>query len=280
MKTLIKKYSIELKYNTIDYMPAGKLFELKDSGSIRRVKTMTARPSTKRRRTLRKVVSAATVRQPSGVGKIRSALPFANRYPFKMQFINNFVMTTSATRALFGAQADFDLNNLNRPSPVLTTHAALGFNEIANIYLKYKIFGCAIELTINDPETDGYVVAIMLRASQNPETLVGKTIELAIEKQNVTVKRVNNTGSQITKYKAYWPINKLEGLTKLQFDANSRDYTSLFTTTGGPLNKPRLSFAASNGNAAVAIEARVTCRLTFYGVAYDRKNLALSNPGA
>lgn len=260
-------------------MPAGKLQLVhRGTGKVKRVRMRRYnRVYTSKTRT---IIPPSYARAPMGVGRLRANLPFPNRMPIKCNWVGNIAATTSTTKGLFATDLQYDLNNLNRPNPAITTHAALGFNQLKLIYRKYKIHGCGIKIVLNNPQQDGVVLGMLLAAHGNPETLGGKTVELAYEKQSVKLLRVNNSGDQITKFSTYWPINKVEGITKQQFDANIEDFAALFATTTGPVMKPRLNLALANIQDNNAAEVRVTVHLTFYGFAYDRLTLPLSDPTA
>lgn len=204
---------------------------------------------------------------------------FPDVYRFKGRFVANSGLNSATTQSVFGSQNQFNLNNIKFPQSGITNHAMLGWTELKNMYRKYKIHGVKINLTINNPTVDGLIVGIWLQAPDATNDITGKVVDQLAEKNDVILKYLNNSGSQVVKYSKYFPIYKLSQISKIAFLANVEDFTSL-CTAAGPTKTPTIKIALANTANTSQEAVNYNMELTFYGTCYEKIMTSLSDPTA
>lgn len=228
-------------------------------------KGVVRRPLTKFKRVFRATKSLST----------RSADPFPAHKMYNLRYTQNFQLATGAV-GLYGLQQAFNINSLFDPDSTGVGHQPYGYDALQLAYNKYKVIGATIELTYTDPSADGVLAQTLLTNAQNTTVnLSGQTPDVFLEKQFVTRKFMNNSGSQVSKKTIKVSMAAVSGLTKLQFDADPDRYTGLVTSN--PLSQIQFKIAIANTRQTVdVITMQVFMKITYHAMLYERKVMAQS----
>ncbi|AUW34326.1 capsid protein [Circovirus sp.] len=193
--------------------------------------------------------------------------PFPPTYSAKMHYVENFSLATG-TAGVMGTSAKVSLNSLYDPNMSGSGHQPYGYDQITALYRRYIVSGVKINITFTNPNDDGLVVAVMIQASGGVGAIAGQTADIIKEQPLSWTHPINNTGSQVCHFRQYLPLQKVEGLMKVQWIANQDQYGALYTAS--PSLQPFLlmSVGSDAGSGAAAIMARI--ELTYYTRFYDR----------
>ena len=178
------------------------------------------RPTTRKRRSGTKP-QATRMRGPMKL--FGSFAPFPPTYNCKMHYVETVTLTTD-TAGVFGAGTTFRLNSLYDPNLTGTGHQPYGYDQMAALYKRYIVSGVKVHITFTDPSADGVAVGCMVQASGGAGALYGITPDIIKEQPLSWVAPVNNTGSQVKHFSQYFPLQKVEGLQKVQWIANEDQY--------------------------------------------------------
>lgn len=197
--------------------------------------------------------------------RLRTVLPYADQ----------FNMAGTAFSASFGTEQSFRLNSLFDPDFTGTGHQPYGFDQITPWYYRYLVDAVEINLRFSDPQGDGIYVGCFLKSFNDTNTLTGATISQAMERPNVFVQALNNTGSQVVNFKKVVKLHQLLGLTQQQY-ANAWPSTA-GSPTSNPAFVPYLSFAIADANASSpALTCKVSIELKYHCTFWERGNAAQS----
>lgn len=185
-------------------------------------------------------------------------------------------LAVSGTTGNFGTDQTWYLNSIYQPRGAgSTVNRVQGYDQLENIYGGYKVYGCKVEATFSNPLEDGMYVGARVLSSGDVEPLAGERVTTAAMKKWTWIAAINDSGRQTLKYKRYWSIGKIEGLSKLQFDAAAQGlYTSDFV--GNPGNKPVIQFAAASTVTTTTPTVQMRVKVTYYVQLNDRFVLATS----
>ncbi len=197
--------------------------------------------------------------------RLRTVLPYADQ----------FTLSGTAFSAGFGTEQSYRLNSLFDPDFTGTGHQPYGFDQITPWYYKYQVDMVEINLTFSDPQGDGLYVGVFLKNFDDTNTLTGASISSALERPNVFLKPLNNTGSQVVKFRKLVKIHQLMGLTPAQY-TNAWQQTAA-SVTANPSFVGYLSFAVADANAtSPALTCKITVDLKFHCTFWERGNAAPS----
>lgn len=156
--------------------------------------------------------------------------------------------------------------------PAILNASTYGMNEMAQLYNRYKVTGCMIEITFFDPSADGLVVGLIINNPSNAVVLAGKYIGDVGKRPQGWVSSLANTGSQKLNFKQYFPMHTLCNLTKLQFKVDIDNLTSPTTGSPGSLPKLHLNMADSTARSSGSdLFMQFTIKLTYFTEFYQRK---------
>lgn len=200
--------------------------------------------------------------------------PFPIQKQVKLNYVQNVVLSSGAS-GVTGAQQRFCLNGLYDPDTSGAGHQPYGYDQMATLYKRYKVNGCLVKLTFNDPNEDGVICAVQLVNPSNPTAFInGLDPSLLEERQQTFVSRINNTGSQKVVKKFYVPIYQASGLKKLQFMADPDNFTADLASNPGSVVSMLMAVGSEQGTGTATL--RVTIDLTYYVTFYQRVQLAQS----
>lgn len=218
----------------------------------------------------------ATFRKSIGLPKIMTGLqPFPPSMFVKLNYSDNLTSLTSGlgNGLLFGTEQVYRLGGVYDPDFSGTGHQPYGYDVYTQIYHKCKVYGVTIDARWSDAGLDGTVCGILINASTDSTTLNGMNVS-ETERTNLFTVMVNNTGSQFKRFKRYFSIAKIDGLTKQQFDGDFTQYASSVTTN--PTLTPYVRFAVANMASTPGVKCNLNLKLTYHVKFFDRKSLPQS----
>lgn len=188
--------------------------------------------------------------------------PFKRVMFAKLPYTESLTNMNSGTLGAFGTENVYRIGSIFDPYFGTGGHYPIGRNIFNQIYGKYKVYGVTVELTWSDAGGDGGVCGAMISSSQDTTTLQGMAIETAKEKPNVFLKYVNASGSQLARYKQYFDIGKIEGLTKSQFKNDIQQFASSMGTD--PSLTPYLRLSVANIQQTSGVKVHCDVKLTYH----------------
>lgn len=183
-------------------------------------------------------------------------------------------ITTGTTQDAFGTAIQLYLNSM---TPLITSpgYRVQGYNQVKDIYNKYKVFACKVKIVISNPTGDGLYAGFRIHNSNDADGIFGENPGTADMKKWTWVKPFNSEANTIT-YERYLNIGAIEGLTKSQFSNEVDKYSGNYLTATAPTNKPYVEASICNPNNATSFSAQVQVNMTFYTHIYDRQTLSNS----
>lgn len=171
----------------------------------------------------------------------------------------------------FGTSQVWNLNTLFDPDQSGIGHQQYLRDEYANVYSRYKVLRCKVDLMIVNPSADGIIICGQFRSPANTVGIAGFTPQVVMERPGVFTKVINNTGKQIVKFSKDVSIQSISGLTKAQFDADVSNFSAAVTLN--PAFMPTLVLAVAALDEISTPSVNIITKLTFYTMWYDRKTV-------
>ncbi len=204
---------------------------------------------------------------------INVATVFPSRCRVRMTY-TEFLTTTNDGTTASTSSTSIILRLNDVFAPRLTGHQPYAFDTMASLYRRYHVYATDVEVTASSGgETVAFALTI-LRPSGATFTLasLANAADVTAEKPLGRVLMLAGGGNRQTQdYRAHVDIATLEGLTPVEYDANS-NYRAL--STASPALVPTLQLANSGSTASLTMFWRI--RLSFDVEFYDRVILAQS----
>lgn len=227
-----------------------------------------------KRKTYAKKPSKMSMSKTSPGAGINKLYPSRLKIPLK--FVVSSGINSGAVSSTFGTSNLLRLNAIHDPlaGRVLDVQ---GFDQLKGIYGKYKVTKAIVDITFNNPESDGLYAGVRVHKSGGSDALAGEKVGEAIMKKWTWGKPVNDSGSQVIHYKRTWDIGNVEGLTATQFNADYLNYNSLI------LSQPNLvidlELCVANTQSGTPRNLQYLATVMYIVELSDRKVLAnSSNP--
>ncbi len=202
-----------------------------------------------------------------------SAAPFPRIKYCSVSYADHYNLT-SGVLSIFGTEQRLTLNGLFDPDITGVGHQPYGFDQLMAIYGFYKVYAVKVELEWFNPSLDGLVVGYKVFNHQDTVPLAGQTYGRAKEFYGIVTKPLQASGSQRLKMTYYTPINKVSGITKLQFKSNTDLYQG--NAGGNPILTPFIALATVNPQAALDISVSVGVKITYFSSFFNRLELTQS----
>lgn len=193
--------------------------------------------------------------------------PFPVRYNTKLKYSETFTLTVG-TAGVFGTVQKLNLNGLYDPNYTGSGHQPYGYDQLTPLYARYIVHGCKVTAQFYDPDQDSLTVGCMVQQSGGTGSLAGIFPDLIKEQPYSWVKDISNTGSQKATMVQYFPLAKLEGLSKVQWQASLTDFAA--ANNANPSRTPTIQMAVANSRATGAGSITVRVMMTYYCQFYDR----------
>lgn len=196
-----------------------------------------------------------------------TAGPFRPKMNVAIKYTQTNALTVGAS-GIYGTETVFRLNSPFDPDFTGIGHQNFGFDQLATLYRMYKVNAVKIEMVLTDPDADSLVVGATIQPSGSTFTLTGKAVDSIKEQPNSVTRSMVNSGNQLSRIVQKLPLYKIEGLSKVQWDADLSEYVQ--TTGSNPPKTPYLRVAVGNLRGVGAGSVVVRTTLTMYSTFYDR----------
>lgn len=191
-----------------------------------------------------------------------------------MTWNNNVTLSTDATTInKYGAEYVFLLANINKPQFAGTTTSVVrpnGFDQVAEFYNKFRVYGVKITCQFYDPSSDGVMVACQFQPSNEGDSITGQLTQSQGQEKWCTERVVSNTGEQSWIYKRYVSLRRCDGLTRVQYECSDA-YVGTLGTNTTPNTSPYLRFACANTVAGATQTIKCRIRLDYFVQVFGRK---------
>ncbi len=196
--------------------------------------------------------------------------PFPMRRKVKFSYTENYTLSgAGAGSALYGAEQVLNLNGCFDPDSTGVGHQPYGFDQMMAIYRRYKVNGVLVKIDATDPSDDGVSLGMLVTNPGDTRTINANTPAQVAEKAMGLTRSLNDTGSQKTSIKQYFPMHTLFGWTKQQMAVDMENTTG--SVAGNPASKPLIHLAvASLRSADPTPSLIVKVTLEFYCDVYER----------
>lgn len=170
-------------------------------------------------------------------------------------------------------QVVFNLMSIYQPLLGGGDTTVRGWTEFDDLYNKYIVKGCKVEVSFDDPSQDGGICYVSLCQGIGMSSRTHKEI---IDVPTTYTSALNNTGSQRKKFKLYVRPWTLIGISKLEYMTNSDKYASIFNGNPDYQAIMRCGTVANNVDLQNNVTMTMSVKLTYYFMAYNRKGMATS----
>jgi len=229
-----------------------------------KVKRIVKKVKSKKHRRNKKISRGLSIKGP--MKAFSASNPFPRTWICKLRYTDSQDLTTG-TSGVFGASYSWGLNTLYDPYLGSGGHQPYGYDQFKALYNRYIVTGCLVEITLNNPSDDGLVFGALVQSSTGVGSLVAQTPAIITEQPYAWTCPINNTGSQVKKFKQYFPMHTVEGLDRIQYHCNLTGYASVIGAN--PTNVPDIEIAVASDKAEAGdtLTARIT--LTYFTKFYD-----------
>lgn len=240
-----------------------------------RTKTTSRKPGYKARKPHNKKKTYSTYkarpkRTSKALGPFRAFVandPFRPRMNVKLTYTQNFVLTTG-TAGVFGSSQEFSLNSVYDPDITGTGHQPYGYDSMSSLYKRYKVNGCLMKCTFEDPSDESATLGIMVKSPSQSDSISSLTIQQAKERPMCVTRTLMNSGKQQTRINSYFPMATVFGWTKEQFHGDMENTTA--AVSGSPGSQPKIEFAVAQTRGVSGYSAVVELKLIYFVTFYER----------
>lgn len=215
------------------------------------------------------VVKPEYKRKPVGIARLFPSKKFTC-----MRFTYSGGLTSSTSQSVVGSSNVFNLNNINGPKVLSPSYRPQGYDQIVNIYKRYKVYACRVRVTFSNATQDGLFCVARLYTGDDTDSVAGETLGVASMKKWTWSKPVNHSGSQVVIYERYCDIRKMEGLTKAQMSGDIDRYSA--SINANPTVQPGIEVGVANTADATGAQIAYLIEMDYYLQLYDRHSLPAS----
>lgn len=149
--------------------------------------------------------------------QVTSVNPFPLRMNTRLVYGTNITLTTAGS-SVNGVKFTMSLNSLYDPEVSSTGHQPYQFDQLTSIYQNYFVRSAYVDMTFTDPTADGLWVGWILRSQDDSgDDLSTLDLGRAMERPNLRVFPLNNTGAQNVTCSMRVPIHEILGIDRAQY---------------------------------------------------------------
>lgn len=183
-----------------------------------------------------------------------NAIPAYRDVVFK--YCHDKILNSFATTQQLGNEQSFALNDLFDPDITGAGHQPYGYDQIAQLYKKYRVFQCDVLLFFYFPTASTQSVCVQPANSQDTLTLTGAFIDAASERNGVSWSPIDPNSHTTIHYEDSIKIWQLEGMDYKQWLADDA-FCANIGASPAALSKIRCALADANApTSATAITVR------------------------
>lgn len=245
-----------------------------------KVKRFSKAKTNSRRKTSNRAASSAFITKPALTGPVYKTpqpgrqigyLPFAQTMRVRLPW----VWSSGLTSPTLGAGSIYyRLNSLFDPDNAVGGHQPMQYDQLCPaVYQSYIVYGCKVEIEYNNPLSDGLYVGYGVYNSAINTGGAGLKLDHLGERRDITMRPLNNTGSQVTKFSIYVPLHTVMQQSKEQYMTDLANNGAAYNAN--PASAPLLELLALS-STGIAISCNFRLRMTYYSKLYDSKSTAQS----
>lgn len=195
--------------------------------------------------------------------------PFPRSLHTRLKYTDFKTLTAGITADTSGTEQVYNLNSIWDPDFSGVGLTVVGHTPLKDIYSRYIVMGCKVEIVFTDPLSDGVICYASLNQS---ESTIGKGSAQIMGQMLTYSSVINNTGSQKKRFNFYVQPWSLVGLSKLEWLANKSTHSSLMSANPTQTCVLRVNCSGKAGSETVACRIK----LIYYTELFERKQLAAS----
>jgi len=215
--------------------------------------TASKRTSSKYRPSMRKVIGSTSrlLTTPGSSVQFARLLSSSEVFPTEITrsftYCDAFSLASQTVTNAFGTERVWRLNSLFDPDLTGVGHQPYYYDQVSFLYMFYRVFEAAWEVTFTTPGTINCFAAVLAAASNDTYSLTGKASQFVREKPN-TVSRIIGDGSQPLTVIGNYKIHELEGITYSNWIGDKDFQAATFTN---PVRVPTLKIAIGDFSAPI-----------------------------
>lgn len=182
-----------------------------------------------------------------------NAIPAYKDVIFK--YCHDKIISSQLSTPQLGTEQAFALNDLFDPDITGAGHQPYGYDQIAQLYKKYRVFQCDVLLFFYFPNSSTQSVCVQPRNSQDSLTLTGAFIDAASERNGVSWSPIDPNSHTTIHYEDSIKIWQLEGMSYKQWLADDA-FCANIGSNPAALSKIACAVADAAGAASTAITVR------------------------
>lgn len=190
----------------------------------------------------------------------------------RFTYSQNCVLSVGAF-GVYGTEQVMNLNSCHDCDFSGGGHQPYGWDQMKTLYRSYKVYGALIEILASTPTVQGIIMGCTLQPSSETATITGKSNDAIWEQSNSVVRVLSNQGTSVTKIKQFVRCNQVEGVSKIQYNADDM-YGAAVTTD--PQLSPKLRIALADPLNGSTGACNVRIRITYFTKLYNRITQAQS----
>lgn len=195
--------------------------------------------------------------------------PFAEVFHARLHYGHTFGISAPATATTAAAPPRFSLNSLYDPDFSGGGHQPMQYDQLTGIYKRYLVHACKVELEFSNPNGDALYVGYNLW-NNAPGTFTQSAASLdlgnLVERRNVKMVPIVNTGSQVKRMTIYVPMATLMQVPRVVYKTDRGAYSALYNAN--PAVFAFLEILALDPNGGTT-GCTVTMNLTYYAELYQ-----------
>lgn len=174
--------------------------------------------------------------------------PFPSKLRIPLGYVKRGEISSSVASDIIGDEQVFRLNSIHDPDETvgIGSKTVWGFSVCNELYERYIVMGAQVKIKFTDPTTDGITVFCSLNQYNQ---LVSNSAEIASGFALVYNSDVMNSGGQQKTFTFNVKPWGLLGISKLEYDANKSQYSSLMNNS--PVDQVKLRIACSSKSGTV-----------------------------
>jgi len=204
------------------------------------------------------------------IGRVHSAVQrgidiLPQKWFVRFKYAETEAITANAAGRVSSIGYAYCTNNSYDPRYSLGGKQCLYYDEIAPYYERVWDWACLVEVEFSNPSEDGMWCGVRARTSLDTTPTTGQNIDYLQQMPNTFMEPINNTGSQVKRFKFCIKNYKLFGVTKDQYHNLEYSHQNVGAPGVYALVEP---FAFSTVSEGATI--RYNIKLTYYSELTNR----------
>lgn len=183
--------------------------------------------------------------------------PFPSGRVVTFKYCETVIVSSLTTTPNCGNEYAFSLNSLFDPNITGTGHQPYLYDQIANVYRKYRVFSCDVLLTFYFPNSTTQSVLVQVVNSQDSSTLTAANTDEASERTGAFWCPIDPEGNNTITYQDSIKIWELEGMS---YDEWIADTGFAANYNASPAANSKIKFAVADAAAPVTASS-ISCRV-------------------